>query len=286
MNKNIMRGIGRKQIGDIAMIVAGLLLATLGYRMFLIPDSIAPGGFTGISQLLNELFGWQVGIVMLALNIPLFLLGFRSMGLRFAALSLAATVLFSVMLDYLPVGVQSGDLVLSSLFGGVLSGAGFGLVLRGGGSTGGTDMLARIIHERLHVIKVGAVMFAVDFIVVFASMFVFDVNCAMYSLIALFVSSRVMDMVIDGFNPAKAYFVISRSSGEISRRVREELDRGVTALKGRGEYSGEDTDVLLCVVYRMEVMQLKRIITECDPKAFVIATDVHEALGEGFKPHK
>lgn len=269
-----------------AYIIVGLLLCTIGYRMFLIPNDIAPGGFTGIGQLANALWGVNVGTVIIALNVPLFLLGFKSMGVKFALLSLAATFAMSAMIDYMPTTYVSDDLVLSTLFGGILSGAGFGLILRGGASTGGTDMLAKIIHERLNFARVGVVMFSVDFIVVFASMFVFDVTRAMYSIIALFIATVVMDFVIDGLNTAKAYFIISRNSEQISKRILVEMDRGVTALKGRGEYSGDDMDVLLCVVYRMEVLQLKHIIRECDPRAFVIATDVREALGEGFKPHK
>ena len=266
-------------------IASGLLLATLGYRIFLIPNDIAPGGFTGIGQLINALAGWPVGAVVLALNVPLFAAGLRSMGWRFALGSLMATFALSALLDWLPTPYASDDLVLSTIFGGILSGAGFGLILRGGASTGGTDMLAKMIHERIRVVKVGMVMFAVDFLVVFASMFVFDVKRAMYAAIALFISTWVLDRVIDGLNTAKAYFVISRNSVEISRRVQTELERGVTALKGRGEYSGTDMDVLLCVVYRFEAPQLKRIVAECDPRAFVIATDVHEALGEGFERH-
>lgn len=266
-------------------IALGLLLAALGYRLFLIPNDIAPGGFTGMGQLINALTGYPVGAVVLALNVPLFALGLRSMGVRFALGSLVATLALSAMLDWLPTSYVSDDVVLSTIFGGILSGAGFGLILRGGASTGGTDMLAKMIHERVRVIKVGMVMFGVDFLVVFASMFVFDATKAMYAVIALFISTWVMDRVIDGLNTAKAYFVISRNSAEISRRVQHELEHGVTALRGRGEYSGEDMDVLLCVVYRFEAPRLKRIIAECDERAFVIATDVHEALGEGFERH-
>ncbi len=267
-------------------IIAGLVICTLGYNIFLIPNDIAPGGFTGIGQLFNAICGINVGTVIMILNVPLFLLGLKSVGIKFTILSLASTVALSLMIDYMPVWYTCGDLVLSSIFGGILTGVGFGLILRGGSSTGGTDMLAKIVHERFRSFKVGVVMFGVDFIVVAASMFVFDMTRAMYAIISLFISTRVMDFVIDGLNTAKAYFVISRNSQEISRRVLGEMDRGVTALKGRGQYSGDDIDVLLCVVPRLEVPRLKRIIVECDDKAFVIATDVREALGEGFTPHK
>ena len=232
-------------------IIAGLVICTLGYNIFLIPNDIAPGGFTGIGQLFNAICGINVGTVIMILNVPLFLLGLKSVGIKFTILSLASTVALSLMIDYMPVWYTCGDLVLSSIFGGILTGVGFGLILRGGSSTGGTDMLAKIVHERFRSFKVGVVMFGVDFIVVAASMFVFDMTRAMYAIISLFISTRVMDFVIDGLNTAKAYFVISRNSQEISRRVLGEMDRGVTALKGRGQYSGDDIDVLLCVVPRL-----------------------------------
>ena len=266
-----------------ALIIIGLMLVTFGYRPFLMPNSIAPGGFTGVGQLCEALFGWRVGLVILALNVPLFLLGLRSMGLKFTLASLATTFVLSMMLDWLPIDFIAEDIVLATVFGGILSGAGFGLILRGDSSTGGSDMFARIVCEHFPALKVGVVMFMVDFLVVFASMFVFNAQKAMYAVIALFLQSRTTDIVIDGFNTAKAYIVISRESHEISRRVLTEMERGVTSLKGRGEYSGNDMDVLLCVVYRFEAPRLKRIISECDKRAFVIATDATEALGEGFK---
>lgn len=269
-----------------AYIIVGLIVCTLGYNMFLIPNDIAPGGFTGIGQLANALCGINVGTVIMLLNIPLFILGLKSVGLKFTILSLVSTVALSLMIDYIPVSYKCDDLVLSSIFGGILTGAGFGLILRGGSSTGGTDMLAKIVHEHFRSVKVGVVMFGVDFIVVAASMFIFDMTRAMYAIIALFISTAMLDFVIDGLNTAKAYFVISRNSDAISRRVMDEMERGVTALRGRGQYTGEDIDVLLCVVPRLEVPRLKRIILECDERAFVIATDVREALGEGFTPHK
>lgn len=267
-------------------ILLGLVLCTLGYRMFLIPNGIAPGGFTGIAQVVNAVSGINVGTITLILNVPLFLVGFKSMGMKFTALSLISTFALSIMIDYLPTTYTCGDLVLSAVFGGILIGAGFGLILRGDSSTGGTDMLAKIVHEHFRAVKVGVVMFTVDFLVVAASMFVFDVNCAMYAIIAEAISTVVLDYVIDGLNTAKAYFVISRNADEISRRVLEEMERGVTALRGRGQYTGEDIDVLLCVVPRLEAPRLKHIVAECDERAFMIATDVREALGEGFMPNK
>jgi uncharacterized membrane-anchored protein YitT (DUF2179 family) len=274
-----------KEIRQYALIIIGLLACALAYRMFLIPNEVAPGGFTGVGQLLNSLFGWSVGWVTLALNIPLFLMSARSLGLDFGVRSLVATIGLSLLLDYLPVPAVTSDRMLASVFGGVLGGAGFGLILRGNATTGGTDMLAKLVHGRFPMIKVSVVLFAVDALVIFASGLVFDATAAMFALISSFLMSKMVDTVLEGMNAAKAYFIISAKSDEIARRIMYELERGVTALDGRGMYSGAERHVLLCVVSRMETIRLRTIVAEEDSQAFVIAADAHEVLGEGFSPH-
>ncbi len=281
----------RKEILKYGQILLGILLCTIGYNMFLIPNDLAAGGFTGIAQLVNAATGWRVGTVALCLNVPLFILSARSLGLGFGLRSLVATVGFSLALDYmpfppiLPEGAPEAQL-LATVFGGVFGGAGFGFVMRGSATTGGSDMLARLIHERANWLSVGTIMFSVDAAVILASAFVFNVVSALFALISTFIMSYVIDLLIDGLNPARAYFIISRHSDVISHRVLHEMDRGATAFRAKGAYTGQEKDVLLCVVSRLEAMTLKQIIAEVDPDAFVIATNVHEALGEGFKPNK
>ena len=274
-----------KEIRQYALMMIGLLACGLAYRLFLIPNEVAPGGFTGVGQLLNSLLGWSVGWVTLALNIPLFLLSARSLGLDFGVRSLVATFGVSFLLDYLPVPAATDDRLLATVFGGVLGGVGFGLILRGNATTGGTDMLAKLVHDRFPMIKVSVVLFAVDALVILASALVFDATAAMFALIASFLMSKMVDVVLEGMNAAKAYFIISEKSEVIARRIMDELERGVTALDGRGMYSGADKHVLLCVISRMESVRLRNIVAEEDDRAFVIATDVREALGEGFRPH-
>lgn len=263
-------------------IALGLLLASLSYRMFLVPNEIAPGGFTGIGQLVNSLTGVNVGTVTIILNVPLFAFSMRSLGLKFGVKSLICSLSLSLLIDYLPINSVTDDLLLASIFGGVLGGAGFGLILRGNATTGGSDMLGALVHA-LIPIKVSVVVFAVDSIVVIASAFVFSPMLAMYALISVFVMNFTLDFVLEGVNVARANLIISGKSDEISRRILKEMDRGVTGLKGCGKFSGGETEVLLCVISRMEVMQLRRIVYQTDPRAFVIAINAHEVLGEGFK---
>ena len=270
-------------------ILAGLLLCAIGYDMFIIPNNIAPGGFTGIAQLINHATGWPIGMVTIALNVPLFALSAKSLGLKFGLRSLVASVGLSVLIDILPIpSVIPMDtterLLLASLFGGVVAGAGFGLIMRGNATTGGSDMLAKLVNARVHSLSIGMVMFAVDGMVIITSAFVFDVVSAMFALICSFIMSQVMDFLVDGINSSRAYFVISSESDVIARRVMEEMERGITGLQGRGMYSGEDKQVLLCVINRNESPALRAIVSECDPRAFIIATNVHEVLGEGFRP--
>ena len=274
----------REELLNALLIAGGLLLATLGYRLYLIPNNVAPGGFTGIGQIVNHLVpSLGVGLVNLLLNVPLFLLSLRSMGLGFGLRSLLSSVLLSLLLDYLPVPAMTDDVLLSAVFGGVLCGAGFGLVLRGHATTGGSDMLASIVHRHVPALKVSVCLFATDATVVIASGFVFDAAAAMYALISVFVMNVVIDQVLEGPGLARSHIIITTHGNEIAERILKELDRGVTALDAKGMYSGEDRTMLLCVVSRLEAVRLRSIVYSADPRAFVIVQNVHEALGEGFK---
>ena len=274
----------RDELLNVLLIAAGLLLATLGYRLYLIPNNVAPGGFTGIGQIVNHLFPVVgVGMVNLILNVPLFVLSLRSMGLGFGLRSLLSSVALSLLLDYLPVPAMTDDVLLSAVFGGVLCGAGFGLVLRGHATTGGSDMLASIVHRHVPALKVSVCLFATDATVVIASGFVFDASAAMYALISVFVMNVVIDQVLEGPGLARSHIIITNHGEKMAERILKELDRGVTAIEAKGMYSGEGRTMLLCVVSRLEAVRLRSIVYSVDPRAFVIVQNVHEALGEGFK---
>ena len=277
------RGV-RDELFNVLLIAAGLILATLGYRLYLIPNNVAPGGFTGIGQIVNHLVpAVGVGLVNLLLNVPLFLVSLRSMGLGFGLRSLISSVALSLMLDYLPVPAMTDDVLLSAVFGGVLCGAGFGLVLRGHATTGGSDMLASIVHRHVPALKVSVCLFATDATVVIASGFVFDASAAMYALISVFVMNVVIDQVLEGPGLARSHIIITNHGEKMADRILKELDRGVTAIEAKGMYSGEGRTMLLCVVSRLEAVRLRSIVYSVDPRAFVIVQNVHEALGEGFK---
>lgn len=272
----------RERFFSYLQIALGCLIGAAAYPMFMTPNRIAPGGLTGLATILNYLWGLPVGITSLALNVPLFLIGFRAMGRVFVFRSLVATALFSVLIDILPLQPVTMDPLLATLYGGVLLGVGLGLILRGGATTGGSDMVARMVHRRVPAISVGSFLFAIDCAVVLAAGLIMGTSEALYALINIFLSARVIDVVMIGFSGNKACLVISPAWEIISRRVMQEMDRGVTQLSARGAYTGESRPTLLCVVSRMEVTALKRIIREEDENAFLIILEAHEAIGDGF----
>ena len=275
----------RAEMKNVLLILVGLVFCALGFNLFLIPNNIAAGGFTGIAQLINSVTGFPVGTIALILNVPLFLVSMKSLGLRFGVRSLAATIGFSLLLDNLHVPVITHDLWLSTVYGGLMSGLGFGLILRGSATTGGTDMLASLIHRLIPSIRVSVGMFIIDGLVILASAFVYDTAAAMYALICILISNVVIDFVLEGPNSSHSFFIISDKSDEIASRIMQELDRGVTGLEGMGMYSHQHKRVLLCVVSRMETVTLRRIVFSVDPRAFVISAKAHDTYGEGFKDH-
>ena len=251
----------KERITAWGQILLGCLLGAMAYPWFLVPNHIAPGGVTGLATVLNYLFGWPVGTASLLMNIPLFLIGYRSMGRTFAVRSLGATVIFSLLIDFLPLQPMTHDPLLGSLFGGVLLGVGLGFVLKGGATTGGTDMAARVIHQRIPYLSVGVILF-----------------------ICLYSSSKLIDVVMNGLTTEKACFINSLHGKEIKQALMDEIGRGVTMLDAKGGFSGQERPVVLCVVSAQELGRLKNIVHRMDPQAFVFISDAHEVLGEGFKP--
>lgn len=264
------------------MMIAGLFIASIAYRMYLIPNQVVSGGFTGIGQLVNSFSGVSVGTVNLLLNVPLFLLSMKSMGLRFGLRSLLAMLGLSLLIDWLPFPPATDDLMLASVYGGVTMGIGFGLILRGSATTGGTDMLAALLHRVFPQLRMSVGIFLIDGLVILASAFVFEPQSAMYGLISAFISNVLVDVVLEGPNAAHAYFIISDKSDAIAERIMAEMNRGVTALNAMGMYKKTEKKVLLCVVNRFQSMFLRRLVFAVDPAAFVFSTRANEVLGEGF----
>jgi uncharacterized membrane-anchored protein YitT (DUF2179 family) len=289
---------------DYFWIVVGSILTAASINVFLVPYKIAPGGVTGLATVIHYLSNarFPVGMTMLALNIPLFMAGIKFIGKKFIILTLFSTFLLSFVIDlsepYTSAFVEryfsrfegleaAPDLLLYSIFGGSLMGVGLGLVFKSGATTGGTDLAARILNHFIPRLTMGQAMFLIDAsVVVFAAIVFNSFLLAMYATVTLYISSKVIDVLLEGINFAKALFIISDESQEIAQRIMKDLNRGVTALKGKGMYTGNDKQVLMCVVHRSEFAQLKEIVTEIDRKAFIVLSDIREVLGEGFKTHK
>jgi uncharacterized membrane-anchored protein YitT (DUF2179 family) len=265
-----------------AQIILGSFIGGLAYPLFLVPNGIAPGGLTGVSTVLNYLLAFPVGMTSLAMNIPLFIISFRSVGRVFAVRSLIATVLFSLAIDLINVKPLTDDTLLGALYGGILLGAGLGLILRGNATTGGTDMIAKIIHKRFSFISVPMILFLLDCVVIIGAGVFIDAVHALYALICIYVSTKVMDAVLTGIASVKACYVITGREQPITARLMDELGRGVTHLMARGGYTGAERPVILCVVNSQELTRLKEIVRQEDERAFLFITGAHEALGEGF----
>ena len=280
MRKNLLKN---EQLASAVQIALGCALGALAYPLFLVPNHIAPGGLTGLATVLNYLFHWPVGTTSLVMNVPLFIIGYRAMGRVFVVRSLVATVLFSVLIDVIPLRPMTQQPMLGALFGGVLVGAGLGLILRGGATTGGTDMVARMIHNRFQHISVGAILFFIDCCVVLMAGFFIEAEYALYAFVALYAASKLIDVVMVGLTREKACYIISTQHEQVKREIMEKLDRGVTVLHAEGGYSGQDRPVLLCVLSAQELGRLKAIVREADEDAFLFISDAHEVLGEGFR---
>lgn len=273
----------KEQLLPWAQIFFGCLVGAASYPWFLTPNHIAPGGITGIATVLNYLFQWPVGTVSLILNIPLFLIGYKAMGKSFVIRSLVATVLLSLFIDLLPLKPMTDDPLLGSIFGGVLLGIGLGFVLKGGATTGGTDMAARVVHNHIPYLSVGLILFAIDCLVVILAGFQIEVKYALYAFICLYVSSKMIDVVMEGLTTEKACYISSLKWDNIRQALMEELGRGVTLISAKGGYRGEERPMVLCVVSAQELGRLKTIVRREDPAAFVYISDAHEVLGEGFR---
>ncbi len=267
-----------------AGITLGAVLTAVALNMFLIPNKVAAGGVSGMATVLHYLVGAPVGVTMLALNIPLFLASIKILGAKFGVRTLYGAAILSAAIDlsapFTPV--LTHDLLLSSLYGGVLSGIGMGIVFRFGGTTAGTDLAAAIINK-LTRISVGQALLAVDFFVIATAGIAFaSAELSLYALISLWLTSHIIDLVQEGPSTAKAFLIISDAAETVADKIMAEMDRGVTFLQGKGGYTRQARDVLFCVVTASEVVRLKEIVTSVDPAAFVIVADAHEVMGEGF----
>jgi len=274
-----------KVLQEYLFIVLGVLLTAVGLDMFLVPNRIAAGGVSGIATIIHYAAYFPVGATMLAINIPLFMISVKRLGMGFGLRSLFGTIVLSLLIDIMVpvVPVPTRDPLLASIYGGIIVGIGLGIVFRNRGTTGGTDLAAAVINNYMKL-RVGVVLFVIDASVIVTAGIVFkSAELALYALLTVFLTTRVIDIVQEGFGYAKAALIVSHKPEEVAEAILRKLDRGATALLGKGMYTGADRDVILSVVTRSEISTLKELVAGIDPTAFVILTDVHEVLGEGFK---
>ncbi len=278
----------KKTLNDYLLILLGSTLQAISLRVFLIPAKLASGGVSGLSQIINHFTGWPIGLMVLIGNIPLFILGWRFLGgPRFAARTAFSILTFSILIDvplfFLPTNGITGDIVLNALYGGVTSGIGFGLVYRGRGTSGGSDILARILSS-WRGIPVTQSYLITDAVIIFLAGISFSWENALYALVMLYVSGIAAESISQGSNILRTGLIITALPDPIKNGIFTRLGRGVTIMDGRGGYSGEEKSILLCVVTRAEIPHLKALTRELDPKAFLIIGQAHEVRGEGFLP--
>jgi uncharacterized membrane-anchored protein YitT (DUF2179 family) len=275
-------------LSDYGLLLAGVLLQALSLRLFWVPARLVSGGVSGLALIINFYTGLPIGVMILLGNIPLFLLGWRYLGgRRFALRTAFAVLFFALLVDllalFLPADGLTSDLVLNALYGGVVSGIGYGLVYRGRGTSGGTDILARILNH-WRGIPVSQSYLLTDAVVILLAGLIFSWENALYALVLLYVSGIAAEAITQGSNVVRTALIVTSRPEEVAAQVLHNLQRGVTVLSGKGAYTGVERSVLYCVVSRAEVAPLKAFVREADPQAFMVIGQAYEALGAGFHP--
>ncbi|WP_163102042.1 YitT family protein [Peribacillus alkalitolerans] len=272
-----------KLVRRIFAIVIGAILMGVGIEEFLVPNKILDGGIVGISIILGHLSGWKLGYFIFILNIPFFYIGYKQIGKTFALSTLLGITILSITTVLLhDVPVVTEDLLLATVFGGIILGIGVGIVIRYGGSLDGTEILAILMSKRFPF-SVGELIMFFNIFIFGTAGFVFGWNRAMYSLIAYFIAFKVIDIVITGLDESKSAWIISDKHNEIGSAILARLGRGVTYLQGEGAYTGDDKKVIFCVITRLEEAKLKAIVEELDSSAFLAFSNISEVRGGRFK---
>ncbi len=273
-------------VEDYLLMTVGALACAAAVDLFLTPNQVVAAGVTGIAMLAHFTWGWPVGMVTLALNIPLLAASVRwGGGLRTAVRTIYATVVMSVAIDVLrPVlPAVTGDPLIYTLFGGLLDGLGVGLVLRARGTTGGTDIVAQLLY-RYRRISFGTIFLVSNTLILLCAIPVVGLVPVLYALLVNYISSRVLDTVQEGLGYARSVMIVTEKCDEVRQAILDQVGRGLTVLQGWGGFSREPKPVLYVVVSRVQISSLKRLIADIDPEAFVVVSEAHEVLGEGFRP--
>lgn len=271
------------------MITIGTALIAFSVASIYDPSGFVTGGFSGLAIIVKQLTaevvpgGVPLAVTNLILNIPVFLIAIRLKGWNYIVKTLFGTLMLSFWLGVLPViPIAEGDFLLTALYGGIVMGAGIGLVFLSQATTGGTDLIAAIIQHFWRHYSIADIMQVIDAVIVLAGAYLFGIQMVLYAVISIYLVSKISDGIIEGLKFSKAAFIITSKPDEVSRILMDDLSRGVTGLSAKGMYSGQKKNMLFCVVSRKEIVRLKELTLSLDPDAFVIVTDVREVLGEGF----
>lgn len=274
-----------KDLATILKATVGCAIFALGFDLFLVPNDLNAGGLTGLSMVLVHLIGYgTIGIVSALMNLPLFILAGIKIGKRFFFYSLVGMLLSSLFIDIFAIlPVPETEPLIGALYGGAISGLGLGIVFAGGASTGGSDIIVRVLKLRWRDVPIGTINICFDFIVAVLTGIVFkDAARALYSGVAIFVVGQVIDAVVYRFDYSKVALIISPQYEEIAKKINDKLDRGVTYLDGKGYYLRTEMQVILTAVKRQQLADLKELVVEIDPNAFIIVQEAHQVLGDGF----
>ena len=273
----------RRVIIRIIMITIGAILMATGLEIFLVPNHVIDGGITGISIMLAHITGWKLGLFLFILNLPFVYLGYKQMGKTFAFSTIYGIIVLSIFTSFFhPIPPFTEDILLATLFGGMILGIGVGLVIRNGGALDGTEILALVISKKIPF-SVGQIIMFMNIFILGAAGFVFTWDRAMYSLLAYVIASKAIDAVVQGLEQTKSVWIISENAEEIGNAVNDRLGRGVTYLNGEGAYTGDDKKVIFSIISRIEESKLTTIVEEIDPTAFLAIADIAEVRGGRFK---
>ena len=277
----------RQFFWNLILITTGSCICALAVNGILIPRKFVSSGVTGVALIFHYIIPYlPVSVLYLLFNVPLFALGWKYVSRRFFIYSIIGTAIFSAAMEWIVVPIQVQDPLLCSLLAGIIMGVGVGIILRSAGSSGGTDIISVMVQTRFSI-RLGYTVLAFNGIVLAASAMLFSLEIALYTLIYMYVSSHILDLVVTGLSQRKSVMIISKSQGDIIIRILKELNRGVTVIKGQGGYSGEPEDIIYTVIAFRDLASMKRLINKIDPHAFVVFSDTAEVMGYriGNQPH-
>lgn len=275
----------KQKFFDFIKVTFGCALYAFGLAVFLQPNEIAPGGFSGMAVIVNFVTSISTGNIIMVLNIPLMLIGFKKLGKYFMIVTIYNVVLSSLMVDFFIENISiTTEPLLAAIYGGILIGIGLGFNFAVGGSTGGIDIITKLIRQKKPHLGIGQIMVIMDLVIISIGALVFEnINSALYASISMWISSKLIDSVLEGPDLAKLVYIISNNNEQIAKEICSTLRRGATLLNGTGAYTQDEKTVIICAVRRQQIPQIKKIASSYDTNAFMIVTDVREVLGDGFK---